>query len=250
MPEDFQDQLRELGLRTGDVVIVHSSMKALQTDRTPEDVIRDILRVIGQDGTLLFFALTYACVNDAQPRFSARETEPCIGLLPRRFFHMDGVVRSLHPTHSVCAYGKHAQALTNQHMLDETPLGPHSPYRKLPEYGGKLLFIGDILARCTFMHGVEEIVGAPYVLKKTRTHYSIEDEAGNVYEKDMYAHGFGEWRSEYQKIKDILRDPEIKTGKVGQADCFLIDAAALEKRAIEKFKEDIYYFVTDTRTLA
>lgn len=245
MAEDFRDSLRALGLRAGDVVMVHSSMKALKTERTPEDVIRDILCVIGADGTLLVPALTYASVNDAQPFFSARATEPCIGLIPRRFFHMDGVLRSLHPTHSVCAYGKDAEALTNRHMLDETPLGPNSPFRKLPDYSGKLLFIGDVLACCTFMHGVEEIVGAPYVLKKTRTHYIIEDQAGNRYEKELYAHDFKGWGSEYQRIKDILRDPEIKTGKVGQADCFLIDAAALEKRAIEKFKEDIYYFVTD-----
>ena len=245
MAEDFRDQLRELGLKAGDVVLVHSSMKALQTERTPEDVIRDILGVIGADGTLLVPALTYAYVNDAQPLFSARATEPCIGLIPRRFFHMDGVVRSLHPTHSVCAYGKDAEALTNRHILDETPVGPNSPFRKLPDCNGKLLFIGNVLACCTFMHGVEEIVGAPYVLKKARTRYVVEDQAGNRHEKELFAHNFKGWRSEYQKIKDILRDPEIRTGKVGQADCFLIDAAALQKRAIEKFSENVYYFVTD-----
>ena len=220
-------------------------MKALGTERTPEAVIQDLLSVVGADGTVLMPAFTYAYVNDAQPLFFARTMEPCIGLIPRRFFHMDGVLRSLHPTHSVCAYGKDAEALTKPHILDETPVGPNSPFRKLPDCNGKLLFIGNVLACCTFMHGVEEVVGAPYALKKKRTHYILEDKAGNRYEKDMYAHDFEGWRSEYQRIQDILHAPEIRTGKIGQADCFLIDAAALEKRAIDKFNEDIYYFVTD-----
>lgn len=34
--EKFRQQLSELGLCSGDAVMVHSSMKAMGTDRTPE----------------------------------------------------------------------------------------------------------------------------------------------------------------------------------------------------------------------
>jgi len=242
--EDFPGQLRALGLVDGDLVLVHSSMKALGTKKTPQDLINDIITVIGPEGTLLVPALTYSNVSAEQPRFSVSKTEPCIGLIPGTFFHMDGVIRSVHPTHSICAWGKHAIDITSHHHIDETPVGPHSPLRKLPDYQGKILFIGDVLKSCTFMHGIEEIVEAPYALQKQRTRYIIEDANGTISERHMYGHDFVGWRQEYQRIRDILHFPEIKSGKVGQADCFIIDASVLAEKAINKFKENFYYFVS------
>ncbi|MDR0475379.1 MAG: AAC(3) family N-acetyltransferase [Treponema sp.] len=244
MEEDFRGQLKALGLNEGDTVLVHSSMKALGTKKTPEEFIKDILGVIGAEGTLLIPALTYDNVNAGQPLFSVSATEPCIGLIPRTFFHMDDVVRSVHPTHSVCAYGKYASALTSMHYIDETPVGPNSPFRKLTDYNGKLLFIGDTVNCCTLMHGIEEIVNAPYVLQKRRTHYLIEEAGGAIIEKDLFAHDFTGWNQEYQKIKDILTYPHIRSGKVGKADCYLLDAAALVEKATAKFREAPYFFVS------
>ncbi len=247
MPEDFKSQLRALGLNSGDVVLMHSSMKALKTEKAPVDFIKDVLSVIGPEGTLLVPALTYENVTADTPYFSVSETEPCIGLIPRTFFHMPGVVRSLHPTHSICAYGKLADELVSKHHLDETPVGPNSPIMRLLEHNGKILFIGDILHACTFMHGVEEIVGAPYTLTRERTRYFIKDANMKTAEKEMFAHDFYGWGAEYQYVKNILTYPEIKTGKVGQADSYLIEASALLKKAAEKFKGNPYYFVTDIR---
>jgi len=244
MQEDFTGQLGSLGLNKGDVVLMHSSMKALGTQKTPLEFISDILNVIGPDGTLLVPALSFDNVNEKQPHFSVLKTEPCIGLIPRTFFHMDKVVRSVHPTHSVCAYGKLAREITCDHYKDETPVGSNSPFMKLPDYNGKILFAGDVVKCCTFMHGVEEIIGTPFTLKKERTRYLIEDEDGIVTERDMFGHYFAGYKQEYQKIKDILQYPDIKTGKVVQADCFLFEAAALREAALEKMKEDIFYFVS------
>lgn len=57
--ELYKHQLSELGLSGGDVVMVHSEMKAMQTKRTPEEIIGDIEAAIGEEGTLLMPALTY-----------------------------------------------------------------------------------------------------------------------------------------------------------------------------------------------
>jgi aminoglycoside 3-N-acetyltransferase len=222
-------------------------MKALKTGKTPTEFIEDIISVIGSEGTLLIPALSYRDVNAENPCFSAKKTEPCIGLIPGTFFFMLGVIRSLHPTHSVCAFGKRASELTSKHILDETPVGPHSPIMRIVDYNGKILFIGDVLRCCTFIHGIEELVGSSYCLEKERTHYIIEDENGNTGQKDMFAHDFVGWKQEYQRIKDILEYPDIKTGKVGQAECYLIDAAALLAKAKEKLRENQYYFVTAIR---
>ena len=71
--------------------------------------------------------------------FHSPTTQPCIGLLPRVFWQRPGVERSENPTHSVCAWGRLAHRLTVSHAMDNTPVGPHSPFMLLPVVGGKLL---------------------------------------------------------------------------------------------------------------
>jgi len=244
MQESFAPQLRDLGLEPGDIVLMHSSMKALGATMTPEAFLREILTVLGPQGTLLLPALSYMNVTAQQPVFSVRESEPCVGLLPRTFFRMEGVVRSLHPTHSVCAYGKMAKELTARHILDDTPVGSHSPFMQLKAHGGKLLFVGDVLACCTFMHGIEEMANTPYTLSEGRTRYIIEDYDGNRTPRDMITHDFKGWEQEYERVRDVLAYPDIRTGKVGKANCTLIDAAALARAALAKLGEDLYYFVS------
>ena len=225
---------------------MHSSMKALRTKKPPEYFLRALIQVLGPDGTLLLPALTYQNVTEKWPYFHVRDSEPCIGLLPRTFQRMKGVRRSLHPTHSVCATGRLAETLTKDHIRDDTPVGPNSPFMRLPEHGGKLLFVGNVLNACTFMHGIEEIVGAPYALKKERTRYHIRDDDGQVHVKDYITHDFESgpgWNQAYYRIRELLAYPDIRSGKVGAAVCTLIDAAKLKEAALARFKEDMYAFV-------
>lgn len=98
--------MKALGIKEGETILVHASMKALGTKETPETVLDTLQAALGDDGTLLLPALTYENVTPEHPVFDADKTVPCIGLLPRTFWRMPGVVRSVHPTHSVCVRGQ------------------------------------------------------------------------------------------------------------------------------------------------
>ncbi|MBD5146997.1 MAG: AAC(3) family N-acetyltransferase [Ruminococcus sp.] len=238
--ELFRQQLSELGLCGGDVVMAHSSMKAMQTKRTPEEIIGDIEAVIGEEGTLLMPALTYENVTSENPVFDSGETEPCVGLMAKTFWRMEGVLRSINPTHSVCARGKLAHTLTVGHVMDDVAVGVHSPFMLLPCYKGKILFIGEVLNACTFMHGIEEILKPPYIRPTEDKHYTVNGE------KRAYRGGdaFG-WGSEFQRIEWILEEPDIRKGKLGEAKAYLIDSRALLAAALFKMRADPYAFVTD-----
>ncbi len=238
--ERFKSDLLELGVNPGDVVLVHSSMKALETERTPEEIIDILEEVLGEEGTLLMPALTYENVTAEQPVFDSAATEPCIGLLPRVFLHRPGVERSVHPTHSVCAKGKMAHRLTVGHSMDDVAVGPHSPFMLLPLYKGKLLFIGDILHSCTFMHGIETIVRPPYIRQIPSPAFTVDGQARQYVANDGYG-----WGSEFQRIEDILEDPDIRKGKLLSANAYLIDARALLVAALVKMWAEPYAFVTD-----
>jgi len=239
-----REQLYELGLNPGDVVLMHSSMKALKTEMTPGCFLHELMQALTEEGTLLLPSLTYDTVTLEHPYFSINESEPCVGILPLTFFRMEGVVRSMHPTHSVCAMGANAKALTGKHFRDNTPVGPNSPFMLLTDYGGKLLFIGDILYSCTFMHGIEEIVHTPYVMNTEMTKYTLVDQKGKTQEKEYYTHNFKGWKQDYTRIRDILDHPDIRTGTVCSAPCILIDANKLKTAAIERLQSDIFAFVS------
>ena len=243
----IREQLYELGISPGDVVLMHSSMKALHTGLTPECFLLELMHALTDEGTLLLPALTYETVTSENPYFSVADSEPCVGKLPSTFYKMEGVKRSLHPTHSVCARGAKADALTNKHFNDNTPVGSNSPFMLLPQYNGKILFIGDVLHACTFMHGIEEIVNAPYHMNKDTTQYTLTDSAGNIHIKDYYTHNFKGWNQEYTRIRDILTYPDIRTGTVCLASVTLIDAGKLKTAAIERLKDDIYAFVSSSK---
>ncbi len=241
---DFAADFARLGIRPGDALLMHSSMKALGTEETPEAFLNALMDYLGEEGTLMLPALTYASVTAEQPLFQIRATEPCVGLLPRVFMHMPGVVRSMHPTHSCCARGRLARELTEGHGLDRTPVGPNSPFRLLADLGGRILMVGDIDDHCTFMHGMEEIAGAPYCLKKEPTRYLLEDAEGNRREAWLYGHDFHQVaRQRYGRFGELLTPPDLLRGNICRARCALIDARALRAAAVEKLREDPWFFV-------
>lgn len=233
------DGLRALGVCPGDAVLVHASMKALNTPLGPEQVLDGLQEALGPEGTLLLPALTYDNVTPEAPAFDPQTSEPCIGLLPRTFWRMPGVLRSVHPTHSVCARGRLAHRLTYAHLMDDRAVGPHSPFMLLPVYRGKLLFLGDVLSACTFMHGVEDIVRPPY-MQERRQIFTVSGEERAYW----VAEHFG-WGSEFQRIEHILDKPDLRRGKVLGAEGTLIDARALLAAALAEMRSNPYAFVTD-----
>lgn len=237
--EKFKSDLAELGVCPGDTVLVHSSMKSLQTGCAPEEILQALEETLGEAGTLLLPALTYENVTAEQPVFDSALTEPCIGLLPRVFLRRPGVERSLNPTHSVCAKGRLAHTLTVGHAMDDTAVGPHSPFMLLPLHRGKLLFIGDILHACTFLHGVEEVVKPPY-LRQIKVSYTVNGEGREYVKYDNFG-----WGSEFQRIAESLEFPDLRRGKLLAADACLIDTRALLAAALSKMRAEPYAFVTD-----
>ena len=243
-----EGQLRDLGVREGDILLVHSSIKALRlNDLTIEALIKTIENVLGEKGTLLMPALCYKSVDGyINNTFSVKDTPSDVGALSECFRKMSGVMRSLHPTHSVCAKGRFAKELLETHYLDQTPCGINSPFRLLNEMGGHILFLGCGLKPNTSMHGVEELVAPDYLYDEAVQYklFNVNREKSYKYYKK---HGFKDTIQCYDRIEALLEEgTELKKGKVLEAECYLISAKAMWKKAANALQEDEYYFV-DTK---
>jgi len=160
-PADLQSALVELGVVAGDVVMVHSAFDSfLGFQAGPVDAIRTLQQVVGAQGTLMMPTIPFqgTAVEYAlgDPIFDAQRTVSRMGLLTELFRRSPGVVRSIHPTHSVAVWGNRADAIIAGHERADTPCGRLTPYEKLLEYDGKILLAGVPANTMTFCYFVAE----------------------------------------------------------------------------------------------
>ena len=160
-PADLPRVLFQLGVLPGDVLMVHSAFdKFLGFHGGPVDVIRALQEVVGPGGTLMMPTIPFqgSAVEYAtgEPVFDARHTVSRMGLITEVFRRAPGVVRSIHPTHSVAVWGSRADVISAGHELADTPCGRLTPYARLLDYDGKILLAGVPANTMTFCYFVAE----------------------------------------------------------------------------------------------
>lgn len=176
-------------------------------------------------------ALSYMSVGPAQPIFDARRTPSCVGAIPEYFRTRPDTIRSVHPTHSVCGVGPDAQRLLGTHHQDTTPCGPYSPFSKLREVGGQVLFLGCGMKPNTSMHAIEEHVEPPYLFAAT-TAYQCTAADGSTVAMQVRNHGFRGYEQRYDRLAEHLNPPQLRIGPVLEATCQLVDARAMWEQAL------------------
>lgn len=159
--QDLLDHLKQLGIDENGTLLVHSSMKSIGQVEGGTDTVLDALFEYMKNGLLVFPTHTWSYINAENPRFSVDESPSCVGLLTELFRKRPGVVRSLHPTHSVAALGKGALEFVAGNEKFDTPCARGSSWGKLLDQQATILLIGVDLRRCTYIHGVEEWLDIP-----------------------------------------------------------------------------------------
>lgn len=240
------EHLNTLGVRKGDCLLVHSSFSKLAQFVTPVEAIEALECAVGENGTLVLPALSWKNVNASNPSFNVDTTPVCVGFLPELFRTSKGVKRSMHPTHSCSVYGKKQDEFINSHYLDDTPVGENSPFRKLAENNGKILFLGCLSASNTSMHGVEELVTPPYLFGKDMT-YSMTSYDRKTYNKLYHTHGFANTIQRYERAEMLMNQYELSKGNVLESACTLMSASALWRKGKETLEENKLFFVDITK---
>jgi aminoglycoside 3-N-acetyltransferase len=155
------DGLRGLGLLEGNIVLVHSSLSSFgHVEGGAGAVIDALWDAVGPAGLLCFPTLSYGKFgpDNPPPPFDPAATRCIVGQIPETFRLRPGVIRSLHPTHSIAAYGPRAGEFLAGHEDSETPCGPNSPWRRLCDCRGSVLMIGCGTGPMTLSHGPEEVL--------------------------------------------------------------------------------------------
>lgn len=99
--QQLKDQLESMGLKGDETILIHSSMKSIGEVDGGADSVLDAWMEYFKDGLLLLPTHTWKTVNADNPVYNPQTTPSCVGLLTNMFMKRDGVIRSLHPTHSM-----------------------------------------------------------------------------------------------------------------------------------------------------
>src|SRR5258708_7468036 len=166
MIEDLVKDFRDLGLQSGDTLLVHSSYKSLgPLEVGPQTVIDAMLAALGPDGTLIMPTFNFD-FNKGKP-WDVRSTPSQMGILTELARKDPRARRVFHPIYSFAILGKHADLLGG--LRYKSSYARDSVFGKLRELNGKIMVIGlSYTNSMTFFHHIEQIEGLHYrVLKKT-----------------------------------------------------------------------------------
>ncbi len=232
--KEIVEGLKQLGLKEGDSVIVHSALTSFgKVEGGAEGLIDALLELIGPEGTLLM-----PCFG-AQP-LDIENTPTNLGAVPETFRKRKGVVRSRNPLSSVVAYGKKAEYYVKDHEKIDCPYTEGSPYIKLAEDNGYILLLGVDQDRNTTLHSVEALAKAPYMKPKSGKWI---DENGKIQEK-TYQYCAGPHRN-FIGVDPMLRKEGIcKVGKIGNCVVRLMRSKDLIDFLVPKVKENPFLFLS------
>lgn len=226
--------LTALGLRQGDTVLVHSSLRAVGwVPGGRIAVVQALLDVLGPAGTLVVPTQTmensdpkhwqrppvpeawWPVIREHMPAFDpAVWPSRGIGALAEAVRTWPGAVRSNHPQASFAAVGALAADLMGTHELD-SHLGEGSPLAALERVGARVLLLGVGFGVCTAFHLAEYRVPTP------KAEYSCAIQTDNGREWVTYqdiatnSDDFAQLGAAYEPTATLGR------GQVGKADARL-----------------------------
>ncbi|NHJ14185.1 MAG: aminoglycoside N(3)-acetyltransferase [Candidatus Thorarchaeota archaeon] len=179
--------LRSIGLRAGEAVIVHCSMSQIGwVVGGAMTVIDALMDAVTKDGLIIMPSFTtengepsgwnypsvpeywWPVIRETMPAYIP-ELSPTRGLgrIPELFRIFPGVSRSNHPQLSFAAWGNDAEEMLKDHKMDDS-FGMSSPLGKLYKFDGKVLLIGVGHLNNSSLHHAEVKANIPNAPWKPR----------------------------------------------------------------------------------
>jgi aminoglycoside 3-N-acetyltransferase len=233
-----------------EVLMVHSSFDAFlpMYKGTAKELVRALIDFCGPDRTLVMpsFVMGGRTYNTAayfrtRP-FDVRTTPSEMGLVAEIFRRTPQVLRSLHPTCSVCALGPLAKEITTGHHVSRTGMSPDSPYGVMTRRRTAILGLGVEYYRClTHAHTAGHQMGDAFPIKfaNLSTHVTLIDYDGSRYD---YSLGLPDRtkKLDLRVIWSVLSKDELVEWRFHGVSMFVVPRAGiLTERLIEAARRGV-----------
>lgn len=236
---------KNLDLKKNDTIMIHSGLRAIgKIDGNAEGLI-EALKEYFNEGLIIFPTHTWDTMKIDDMVFDANTSNSCVGALTNVARLSDGFVRSLHPTHSVCAYGKKALEYVSLDDNATTPVGPNNCFGALKDMNAKILFLGAPLSKNTFIHSIEEEYDVADRFTNHIYHFTSKnnDKTIEYYMPKHYSTLSAHISEHYEKLLPLFLNKGIaKAFTFGNAESYLVDAKKSHTLVCEILDNDIHAF--------
>lgn len=237
--KDIHNYLNGIGVTKSDTVLIHTSMRALGKVELGCDGVINAFTSYLSDGLFIVPTHTWDRVNKENPVFNAKTTQTCLGALPTTALLRKDGVRSLHPTHSVKAFGKRAKQFVSGEEFATSPCFKGGVWQRLYDENAVILLIGVTLNRNTYIHAIDEMLGFDYKLNPPFT-LTVEDGNGKVYKLNYQSHG-----TTYAQFNDYFLDAllyhnAVKITTLGNAQTLVFNVKKATDVIIKVYKKAGY----------
>jgi aminoglycoside 3-N-acetyltransferase len=241
--ETLKEQLNLLGVKSGDSIIVHSSLKSMGwIAGGAQAVVEALMETVTRNGTIVMPAQSG---DNSEPSYwmlppvpeawhePIRQSIPAYdpNLTPLRemgkiadcFHRHPETIRSPHPAHSFMAWGLHADDWMSEHPLDDS-FGTSSPLGKMCGAGVKVVMIGVSYESCTALHLSE--YQAPGLTVSPQGAAIIQDGEriwATFDMADVDSDVFPELGTAFEEMNPGI----VLDGKLGQAHCKVVPMTSL-----------------------
>ena len=247
--------LRALGVRSGQVLLVHASMRSIgPVQGGSAAVVAALSDAVGFEGTLAvpagtagnsdtsrhYLARTAGMTAEQISRYMAemRPFDPAttpaegMGQIAAQVRTTPGARRSAHPQSSFAALGPMAGKLTDRHAMD-CHLGESSPLARLYEIGAWILLLGVGYPACSAFHLAEYRYVANPPTRSYRCVIAADGRPVWHEYRDVVLDdtGFGHLGADFDRIGLAAR------GRVGRADCRLVPMVPIVDFATKWFRQ-------------
>lgn len=248
---DILQALAAMQIDPKGTVLIHSSMKAIGAVENGADTVLDGCIEYMQSGLLIFPTHSWDDGSLPDNVYNPRTEPSCVGILTNLFMQRDGVVRSLHPTHSVAAIGAEAEAYIAGEENVDTPCPRNGCWGRLYDRKAQILFMGSPPKSNTFIHSVEEWNNIPQRVATEPRHIKIVMPDGSVMDRPLYGHYCptppGDVSQNYGKLMPPFLALGIASkGGLGDADCYVCDAVGMGDLTTAFLQRNPDLFIDDT----
>ena len=238
------EQMKEMNIDPSGTLMVHLSYKAIGEVEGRGDGVLDVLMAYMAPGLLVMPGHTWNNVDVDNPVMDVLYTPSCVGKVPELFRKRPGVYRSLHPTHSLMAYGAEAEVFLSGEEHVQTPCGSGGAYYRLWERDAQILLIGVDFSKNTYLHGVEEWDGAEEILASEKADCYVIHGEGRRLHTPQYRHCAPLGSERFMKLMpQAMQEGIVTEGLFGGAAVYLMRAKPLREMTAELLRRDARYFL-------
>jgi aminoglycoside 3-N-acetyltransferase len=237
---DILTALGSLGVRPGDLLVVHSSLSSFGHVIGGADAVAGaLLDAVSPGGSLFVPTYTYARVP-----FDPVTSPSFDGAITEAVRHMPGAIRSKHPTHAMAGVGPASAEILAGHENLTSPFGPGTPIWRLWERDALVVLLGVDHRANSMVHVAEESLDLPY-LRRTRVAQVVRP-GGAIEEVVLRRPGCS---AGFNKLDDILRaGGKLQEAKVGDATVRVARARDVVSAAERLLRDDPAALLCDRST--